>query len=285
MRNLGWIALAVSFSLIWTSAFMAAKLAVARFDATSALSLRFALSALLLAPFAVRAASWRVTKLGLLIGLLNNTIYLGLSFSAIALLRPAVVVAISSCAPFMTAALAGLLGIERVGARQLGGAVLGLAGVLVVTGVDFSAIDPRGVALAATGALAFSGGTLLIRARARGLPPTALNFWQSVAGVAGLAPFAWVFGRGLAPSAPVSALDPAVLAIVYLATVVTIGGMAMWLALIRIGGAARASAVHLMNPFFGALLAWAILGSPLRAADFVGAAVIAVGLALSLSAP
>ena len=284
MRNLGWMALAVAFSLIWSSAFMAAKLAVGRFDPASALTLRFALSAILLAPFAFREPSWRLARLGFGLGMLNNTIYLGLSFTAISLLRPAVVVAMSSCAPFMTAALAGMLGIERVGARQLAGAVIGLAGVLVVTGVDASTVDPRGVALAALGTLSFSGATLLIRARARGLSPTGLNFWQSIAGGVGLAPFAWLLGRGFVPSAPLTLLDPAVLSILYLGIIVTIGGMAMWLALIRLGGAARASAVHLMNPFFGALLSALILGSPLRGADFIGAGIIAVGLALSLSA-
>ena len=177
-----------------------------------------------------------------------------------------------------------MLGIERVGARQLAGAVIGLAGVLVVTGVDASTVDPRGVALAALGTLSFSGATLLIRARARGLSPTGLNFWQSIAGGVGLAPFAWLLGRGFVPSAPLTLLDPAVLSILYLGIIVTIGGMAMWLALIRLGGAARASAVHLMNPFFGALLSALILGSPLRGADFIGAGIIAVGLALSLSA-
>jgi drug/metabolite transporter (DMT)-like permease len=37
-----------------------------------------------------------------------------------------------------------------------------------------------------------------------------------------------------------------------------------------------------MNPAFGALLSALVLGTPLRAADFVGAAIIAAGLALTL---
>jgi drug/metabolite transporter (DMT)-like permease len=73
-----------------------------------------------------------------------------------------------------------------------------------------------------------------------------------------------------------------VLALLYLAVVVTGIGMAMWVTLIRWVGAAGASACHLMNPLFGAGLAWAMLGTPLRAGDFLGAAAIAVGLALAL---
>ena len=42
--------------------------------------------------------------------------------------------------------------------------------------------------------------------------------------------------------------------------------------------AGAASACHLMNPLFGALLSWAILGTPLRADDFAGATIIALGL-------
>lgn len=277
-RRLAVLALAMAFSLVWSSAFIAGKIALANLDPSSTLSLRFALSAAVLLPFAARGGR-REAGLGLALGALNNVAYLGLTFWALTYTRATVVVAIVSCAPFTTAGLAAILGIERVAPRQLAGALIGLGGVLLLTGFDRSSASAAGAGLAAAGTLAFSLATLLFRARAAGASIPALNFWQSLAGALSLAPFAWMYGRGLQAVA-----TPDVLAIVYLALVVTIGGMAMWFALIRVSGAAGASAYHLMNPFFGALLSALVLGTPLRAMDFVGAALIALGLALTTGA-
>jgi len=74
------------------------------------------------------------------------------------------------------------------------------------------------------------------------------------------------------------------MAITHLVLVVTIGGMSLWLVLIRISGASTASSYHLLNPFFGVLLAYLILGEPLRMADFIGAALIVIGLLLTTQA-
>ncbi|WP_447043733.1 hypothetical protein [Vreelandella sp. H-I2] len=49
--------------------------------------------------------------------------------------------------------------------------------------------------------------------------------------------------------------------IIYLLLAVTIGGMKLWLGLIQISGAATASSYHLLNTFFGVLLAYLILRS------------------------
>lgn len=276
-KGFGVLALAVAFSLVWSSAFIAGKLAVADFDPATALVLRFALSGALLAPFALTDRRPRLIGLGLALGALNNSAYLGLAFTALTLVRPAVVVAIVSAAPFFTAAFAGLLRIEPVRPRQIVGALIGFAGVIVVIGVDFSGANVTGVCVAFLGTLSFSAATLVFRARGGGLSATALNFWQSLAGALLLAPFSGGFAREIA-----AAHAPAFGALAYLAIVATIGGMAMWFALIRLAGAAGASSAHLMNPAFGALLAALVLGTPLRAADFVGAAIIAAGLALTL---
>ena len=74
------------------------------------------------------------------------------------------------------------------------------------------------------------------------------------------------------------------IAIAHLVFVVTIGGMSLWLVLIRISGASTASSYHLLNPFFGVLLAYLVLGEPLRMADFIGAGLIVSGLLLTTQA-
>jgi len=278
LPKLGLVAFAVAFSLVWSSAFIIAKIAFVRFDPATLLALRFGASALLLAPFAARDAA----RVGLIVGALNNAAYLGLTFCALQLTRPVVVVGIVSCAPFVTGGLAAAFGIETVKPSQFAGFALGLIGVALVTGFDLTGANVEGVALAAVGVLAFSAATLILRARGGGRSALALNFWQSLAGAGLLAPFALANGHALTEISGARPFEPSVLALLYLVVVVTLLGMAMWLRLIRIAGAAGASACHLMNPLFGALLAWAMLGSPLRLADFLGAAAIAAGLALAL---
>lgn len=274
-------ALALLFSFVWSSAFIAGKIALKSFDPATTLALQFALSAALLAPFGLSAtaAPRRSAPIGLALGLLNNAAYLGLTFSALTFTRPVVVIVVVSLAPFVTMGLAAALGLERTTLGRWFGAAVAFCGVLVITGPRATADDLTGVALAAAGTLCFSIGSVAYRARGGGLGIQPLNFWQSLAGALALGPIAMFGGRGLAATSL-----PAVAAVLYLAIGVTIGGMALWMALIRRAGAGAASAYHLLNPAFGALLAFAVLGAPLRAADFVGATIIALGLWLANAA-
>lgn len=280
LRRLTFAALIAIFSLIWSSAFIAGAVAIEDFDPFTLLVIRFALSALVLLPFGWLGRSLfdaDVVRHGLVLGLLNNAIYLGLSFSALRLVRPEVVIVIVSCAPFVTALAAARSGTEAVSVRTLIGIMLGFAGVLVISGIASSdRPDLWGLMLATAGMLAFATGTVLFRRKSRELPILQTNFWQSVAGAVALLPLAILFGEPLQfPSAPV------MLAVLHLVFVVTIGGMALWLALIRTSGAATASSYHLLNPFFGVLLAHIVLGDTLRTTDFLGAALIGFGLVLT----
>ncbi len=283
MRQFLFPALVALFSLVWSSAFVVAKIALVDFDPFTILALRVALAAAVLLPIAMAGGGgvWRRETIGAaaLLGLLNNAAYLGLTFSALQFVRPAVVVVIVSCAPFVTALVAALSGVERLDGMKLIGVVVGFGGVVVIAGWDFGQGGLTGIALAAAGTAAFSLGTVMFRARATRLPIAGLNFWQSIAGGLALAPIAMIEGRGLGASSL-----PGVLAILYLAVVVTIGGMGLWMILIRTSGAGAASSYHLLNPIFGALLSALILRAPLRAADFLGAAIVALGLFLTIKA-
>lgn len=273
-------ALVTIFSLIWSSAFIAGAIALKDFDPFTLLVLRFALSAVFLLPFCLAGAGLferRVMRRGLVLGLLNNAIYLGLSFSALRTLRPEVVIVVISCAPFVTTLIAARLGVEAISAKTLTGIMLGFLGVLVISGIaSTQRPDLWGLFLATAGMLAFAVGTVMFRRNSGDLPILQINFWQSVAGATVLLPLAIFFGHPFrAPS------TPTIVAVLYLVLVVTIGGMALWLVLIRSSGAATASSYHLLNPFFGVLLAHFVLGEALRATDFIGAVLIATGLMLT----
>lgn len=282
IHGLALYAIVAIFSALWSSAFVVGKIALEQYDPFTTLALRFFLSSILLVPLVPAQVSLLIEKrtivVGGVLGLLNNAFYLGATFWALRTIRPELVVVVVSCAPFMTALIAAALGLERLALLKVVGIALGFIGVLVISGVASTAPpDPFGLALAVGGTAAFSAGTLLFRSKAIALPILHLNFWQSTVGAIALLPVALAFGEPLsAPSLPVA------LAIAYLAIVVTIGGMALWLVLVRISGAGTASSYHLLNPFFGVVLSHLVLNTVLQPTDFVGAAIIAAGLALTI---
>ena len=277
------IALVALFSLLWSSAFVAGKVAVQELSPIMTLVLRFGISLAIMLPFCLMRPALLFDRQTIatasLLGVLNNAVYLGFTFSALAFISPALVVVIVSCAPFITTLVTAVLRIERFSALKTLGIVLGFAGVVVITGVNVSRTDLLGMALAFAGTIAFACATVLFRDTSRGLPVLQVNFWQSAAGAVALLPVLFLQG------AQIPALSmPTVLALVYLAVVATIGGMALWLILIRMSGATTASSYHLLNPVFGVLLSFAVFGTAMKPTDFIGAAIIAAGLALTMLA-
>ncbi len=216
---------------------------------------------------------------GLLLGALNNAIYLGLTFYALEYISPALVVVCVSCAPFIASALAALMGLETLGWRKALGMMIGVARVVVITGVQLGWQDIAGIALALLGTTSFALATVLFRGKSAGMPLMALNFWQSVSGAVVLLPFA------LLTAGTITGLSlPALGAVLYLTIGVTMGGMLLWLVLIRMGGVARASSFHLLNPVFGVLLSHAVFQTGIEPRALVGAAIVGLGLYLSLGA-
>ncbi|WP_148255327.1 DMT family transporter [Aidingimonas lacisalsi] len=281
MNNLVLAGLVIIFSMIWSSAFIAGAVALDDFDPFTLLAIRFLLSALLMLPVCLISGGFINNRIaishGLLLGVLNNALYLGLSFAALQTVRPQVVIVIVSCAPLATGLISAWWGVEPLSPIKLLGAALGLVGVVVISGVASGiTIDIWGVLMATAGMLAFASGTVFFRGRGTGLPVLQANFWQSIAGTTVLLPIALAFGQPIAmPS------TSTMIAVAHLVLVVTIGGMSLWLVLIRISGAATASTYHLLNPFFGVLLAYLVLGESLRTTDFIGAALIVIGLLLT----
>lgn len=288
MNNFVLTGLVIIFSIVWSSAFIAGAIALTDFDPFTLLSIRFLLSALLMLPICLSCGGFRLSthgdriaiRRGLLLGVLNNALYLGLSFAALQTVSPKIVIVIVSCAPLVTSLLSAWWGVEPLSQMKLLGAALGLVGVVVISGVASGMpVDLWGVLMATGGMLAFASGTVFFRGQGAGLPVLQANFWQSIAGALALLPMVMAFGQPL--TVPSTAT---LIAMTHLVLVVTNGGMSLWLVLIRISGASTASSYHLLNPFFGVLLAYLILGEPLRMADFIGAGLIVIGLLLTTQA-
>lgn len=276
---IGW---AILFSMIWSSAFVAGKIGLRYTDPYTLLTARFLLAAVLLLfvclPTMKRHIFSDRTLLrdALLLGALNNALYLGLTFTSLRYISPELVVVVVSCAPFLTSIIAGVLGVERIGVRIVAGIVIGFCGVLVIAlARPIGTLDPTGLGLAFLGTASFAAATVFYRNRAALHSPQQVNFWQSAIATVLLMPLALyqnAQGAGTLPSFPLTAV------VAYLAIVVTIGGMWMWLYLIRRSGATTASTYHLANPFCGLLLSYLVLGSEFKLTDLIGVAIIVLGL-------
>lgn len=276
---IGW---AVLFSMIWSSAFVAGKIGLQYTDPFTLLTARFLLAALLLFFVCLPTMKQHIfndrtlLRDALLLGALNNALYLGLTFTSLRYISPELVVVVVSCAPFLTSIIAGILGIERIGIRTITGILIGFCGVLVIAlARPIGTLDPTGLGLAVLGTASFAVATVFYRKRAALHSAQQVNFWQSAIATVLLMPLAlYQAAQGVVtlPSFPLTAV------VAYLAIVVTIGGMWMWLYLIRRSGATAASTYHLANPFCGLLLSHLILGSEFKLTDLFGIAIIILGL-------
>lgn len=277
------VAVGVCFSVIWSSAFVAGKVAVSELGPFVSLFYRFVGTVLVLLALCGKrlwGPRWgRALAAGVLMGLLNNVLYLGLSFSALRLVSASWVVVIVSCSPFATLLLGMALGLERFSLRRLLGFAISLCGVVAMVGVgrpESGAL--AGVLLAAGATLAFAAGAVLFRGRYADLPLLPVNFWMSVCAMVCFAPAALHAG-----SAPFAASLPAIVALAWLA-VVSLAGMALWLLLIRTQGASAAAAYNMLNPLSGLALSAVVLGTTIGGNDLLGAAGIVAGLAVAMGA-
>jgi len=274
----------ILFSVIWSSGFVAGKIAITELDPFAVLTLRLLLSAALLSPFYFRQRECfrnrQAMRTGITLGILNNAFYLGLTFSALRFIHPELVIVVVSTAPFLTTILAACLSLEPINVYKVAGIATGFTGVLIITGIGSSPVpDVSGIALALIGTVAFSIATVYFQGSAAGISVLPLTFWQSFAGAVVLLPVALLFR----PKPGMPSLPTAV-AVLYLSVVVTLGGMVLWLFLIRKTGATTASAYHLLNPMFGALLSHFVLSTPIRQQDLVGIGVVTVGLLITINA-
>lgn len=280
-------ALALPFTLIWASAFPAAKFVFADSPPLLFLAVRYLLAGWLLLAWAAVRGSLRhdLGRLGahgwavlLALALLNHALYLGLSWTGMRQLSSGLTTIIISASPIVVALLAAPLLGERLTARQWAGLALGLGGVafIVRQRLGGGADTPAGVLLVLAALLMLSLGTLLYKRQP--LPvglATGAGLQTLLAGLV-LLPVAL-----LSEDVASLRLTPALLgAMAWLVGVVSMGGYLLWFALLARARAAAASAWFFLTPPLGLLMGWAVLGEPLAWGDFVGIVPVVLGIAL-----
>ncbi len=279
-----WLALMPpAFVFLWSTGFVGARYGLPHLDPLTFVALRLSLTAVILTPIVLmwRApwpSAWRDIRHIATAGILMNAMGLGGMFSAMGEGMPLAVVAlIGALQPLLTGLLAGVLLDERVSRRQWLGLTLGLGGVVLVLWEKLGAggVTPAGLVMATTGLLGFTFGTLYQKrfcATMNLRTGSAIQFLASGGLMLALA--------SLIESRPIEWTTNLVLALFWLAIVLSIGAMTLLWLLVRRGAASKVASLFYLTPPVTALMAYGFFGETLGVLALIGMAVAAYGVAL-----
>lgn len=283
------LAVGVAFSFLWSSAFIAGKIALASSPPFALLAMRFSLAAVLLAlivairdGYRARAGlpRVRVTHVPSIVtaGILNNAVYLGVGWYALQTVPAGLATLLTSVYPLVTTALAVPLLREKATWPKFAGLALGALGVFIVMRhrLALSNADATGMLLTLASVVALAAGTILHKRTAATQDFLAVSTLQVASGAAVMLIVAAATGEFARVHINIALLA----SLLYLAALVSIGAALMWLWLLRNGMASNASAFHFLNPLFGTALALVMLGEPVQRGDLLGGVPIAAGILL-----
>jgi drug/metabolite transporter (DMT)-like permease len=280
MLNLGLYALTVS---IWGSTWLVITFQLGT-PAAAAIGWRFVLaSAILLAWCLIRRADWRLNARQLMLivaqGLMNYCFNYWMVYQAEARLSSGLVAVLFSLLMVCNMIGGRLFFVQRINAYGIGGAALGVIGVLLVfwpevAGLDVSAGRIAGI-LFALGATLFSscGNLLSVQTQKSGvalIPGMAIGM-----GAGGLTMLAtgWLSGESLAVPLTAQFLMP----MLYLSLFGSVIAFAAYLGLIQRIGAAQASYANVLIPMVALALSSLFEGYQWRIASVAGLLVSLTG--------
>lgn len=273
------LALAILVAAIWGFNFVAIAVGIADMPPLILAALRFVIAATMILFVPRPPLSWaRMTALAttLFIGQFA-LLFLGMDVGVPAGLASTLL----QVQPFLTIALAAALLGERPGNRQIGGALVALAGLgVVAVTVGEGGFSLAGLALVMGAALSWAVGNILLK-RAGAVDMFALVAWLSVIPPVPLllmqalleGPRSLVDGIvGIEPQGAVAAL--------YIGLLSTTVAYSLWGHLIKLHGAGRVAPYALLVPIFGPLSAAVVLGERFGPLRVTGMVLIVVGLAV-----
>ncbi len=275
---------AAAFILVWSSGYIAGPAGVDAVAPFTLLGARFTVAAIL----AIALARWlrgplRIDKRNLTrvcgVGLMMNALQFGLMYVAFdAGLGATLGALFHSLSPVLTAVLAGLLLRERLTRVQVGGFVLGVAGVLLVLGPEVSgAGGTLGVTMAILSVLTLSLGSLGQRWISSGPDPLWAAAIQFAVSAPPLVALALIVEGTASVTKPAQGLG----IVLYLAVVNSILGLLLLGTLMRSGGGGASSSVFFLMPPVTAVLAFLCFGDTLNLRELTGLVVTVAGVGVA----
>ena len=277
-----YTALALLFSLLWASAPIGMKYCLHFCPPLTLMVQRFLFAGVVLLAVA-RARGMALPRSRqtwgrfALLGLLNNTLYIGLFATGLRAVSAGTGAVLMSTTPLLLAAVAPFFLRESWSLQKIAGLLLAFLSVVVMMCSRAGGHDqPAGMLLIVLGNIAMVAGTILFKRWAPQEDLLVVTGCQLL--LAAL--FALPAVLFLEPLGQLHG-DPAFwLVLLYLVLAVSCGAVLIWFYLLRRGDAARASAFLFLNPVFGVFIAAATLGETLQLTDFIGTGGVAVGILL-----
>lgn len=282
-REIHWLLIPI-FLVIWSSAFAIARVALEHAAPLWMLSLRFAIAAALAAILAwlLREArpAWRDILALTVIGIVNHTLYLGLSYIGMREVSAGLTAVIVSANPVLTAVLAAVLLNERMTLPRAGGLLFGAFGVALILQhrVDIGTEHWTDFLWPLGALAALSGGAILFKRLGRSQDGfSALAVQLAAAATAALLP-----ALLLEDSPAIVDLPQAFwLSILFQAVLASVGAYAIWFHLLQKVGASAASAWHFLIPPLGILFGVLMLNESVIWMDLIGIGPVVVGIWLA----
>lgn len=277
----------ILFVVLWSTGFIASKIAGEHAEPFTFLAIRFALAAVLLAPLMLSGSrpSARAARDAAITGALIHTGYIGGVMWALRLGMPTGVVSIIVCLqPLLTSLLAGPLLGETIDRRHWMGITLGLAGVVLVLApkmtLDFGAggvtmLGPVAVIAATTSLFCITAGTLYQKVNGTSGDLFKLAFFQYI----GATTVAALLGYAT-ETRVVDWTQEFVLALIWLVVVLSIGAIGLLLTMIRASAVSRVTSLFYLVPATTALMAWGLLGEQLSLVQVAGMVLVMVGVGM-----
>lgn len=275
--------LALTFSFLWASAFIAVKIGLESSPPLFLMGFRFVIAGAALVLFArlrghVLPSSGRAwVHLGVL-GLLNQALYLGLTAVAMQSLAGSTGAILASTNPLLVAMVAAVFLHEQLGPMKILGLLLAFGSVVVIMAARVGIGDaPPAMALVLLANLCMVAGTILFK---RWAPQGSLAMVNGIQLVVASVVLLILSAAWESPLATVRWEPSFLFSMAYLVVGLSWGAMLIWFFLLRSGEASRASAFLFLNPVFGLFLGALLRGESLRPIDFAGTAGVALGIYL-----
>ena len=270
-----------AFILMWSSAFIAGIIGVGAAPPFLVLFARFGFAALALTAYAVavgarwpRGAQWGHAAVA---GLLMQVVQFGSFYTAMSEhVSAAVVSLVQGLNPVVIALFAGRVLGESVTVRQWLGFGIGGIGVGLAV-VDQSALSPVGLALCALGLVGLSLGTVYQKRFTPTLDSRSVTAIQVLVSTP-------VMGLLAVAHRDFHVSDPTRLAaaLVWMVLINSVGAYLLLNALLGRWDATRVGKLFFATPAVTAVLAWLVVGQPLRPLTIAGLAVGVLGMVLAV---
>jgi drug/metabolite transporter (DMT)-like permease len=282
--SLSWINYAPAlFVLLWSTGFIGSRYALPYAEPFTLTVVRMMLVvSILIIISIITRAPWPATRMGVVhiavAGLLVHATYLsGVLFSIKLKLPLGFVAMIAGLQPILTAVFAHWLLGERLNLKQWSGMALGLLGVLLVILSKFTLNTTNWPALAAAGValLGITFGTLYQKRFCSNMDLRTGGVIQYSATGVVLALLAW-----LTETREINWSTQFVLAISWLAIVLSIGAIGLLYVMIRRGAASKVASLFFLTPSVTAVMAFILFGEALSWLGVMGLAVTAIGVAM-----